>query len=137
MQRRGGSQFDPQLAAMLCRDADGILGGLDRAQTWDAVIAAEPALSLTLSWERLDAALLAVASFVDLKSPYRLGHARAVGELASASGAGLGLRPDDLATLRRAGLVCGLGRLGVSNSIWEERGPLGAGEWSGSGCTRT
>ena len=128
-ERRGGSQFDPQLAAMLCRDADGVLGGLDRAQTWDAVIAAEPALGLTLSWEQLDAALLAVASFVDLKSPYRLGHARAVGELASASGAGLGLCPDDLATLRRAGLVCGLGRLGVSNSIWDKRGPLGAGEW--------
>src|SRR5215472_13785442 len=125
-ERRGGSQFDPLLAKMLCRDADRILGDLDRAQTWDAVIAAEPALGLTLSGERLDAALLAVASFVDLKSPYRLGHARAVGELAPAAGAGLGLGPDDVATLRRAGLVCGLGRLGVSNSIWDKQGPLGA-----------
>jgi HD-GYP domain-containing protein (c-di-GMP phosphodiesterase class II) len=25
--------------------------------------------------------------------------------------------------------VCGFGRLGVSNSIWDKRGPLGAGEW--------
>jgi DNA-binding CsgD family transcriptional regulator len=32
-------------------------------------------------------------------------------------------------TLRRAGLVHGFGRLGVSNSIWDKRGPLGAGEW--------
>jgi HD-GYP domain-containing protein (c-di-GMP phosphodiesterase class II) len=32
-------------------------------------------------------------------------------------------------TLRRSGLVHGLGRLGVSNSIWDKRGPLGAGEW--------
>ena len=32
-------------------------------------------------------------------------------------------------TLRRAGLVHDLGRLGVSNSIWDKRGPLGAGEW--------
>ena len=31
--------------------------------------------------------------------------------------------------LRRAGLVHGLGRLGVSNAILDKRGPLGAGEW--------
>jgi HD-GYP domain-containing protein (c-di-GMP phosphodiesterase class II) len=30
--------------------------------------------------------------------------------------------------LRRAGLVLGLGRLGISNSIWDKAGPLGAGE---------
>src|SRR5207302_11225184 len=32
-------------------------------------------------------------------------------------------------TLRRAGLVHDLGRLGVSNSIWDKRAPLGPGEW--------
>ena len=32
-------------------------------------------------------------------------------------------------TLRRAGLVHDLGRLGVSNAIWDKPGPLGAGEW--------
>src|SRR5262249_39606621 len=32
-------------------------------------------------------------------------------------------------TLRRASLVHDLGRLGVSNSIWDKPGPLGAGEW--------
>jgi len=128
-ERRAGSQFDPLLAKMMCHDAVSILGDLDRAQTWDAVIAAEPALGRTLSGPELDAALLAVASFVDLKSPYRLGHARAVSELAAAAGAGLGLGAADLVTLRRAGLVSGLGRLGVSNSIWDKRGPLGAGEW--------
>jgi DNA-binding CsgD family transcriptional regulator len=31
--------------------------------------------------------------------------------------------------LRRAGLVHGFGRLGVSNGIWDRAGPLGAGEW--------
>jgi DNA-binding CsgD family transcriptional regulator len=36
---------------------------------------------------------------------------------------------DDTRTIRRASLVHGLGRLGVSNAIWDKRGPLGAGEW--------
>jgi HD-GYP domain-containing protein (c-di-GMP phosphodiesterase class II) len=125
---RGGGQFDPRLARLLHDDAGAILDGLDHAQTWDAVIAAEPSLGLTLAGPALDAALLAVASFVDLKSPYRLGHARAVAELADAAGATLSLDPASRHTLRRAGLVSGLGRLGVSNAIWDKRGPLGPGE---------
>ena len=61
------------------RDAD---DDLRRASTsvgsWSAVIDAEPALAVVLSGERFDAALLAIANFVDLKSPYTLGHSRAV-----------------------------------------------------------
>jgi len=127
--KRAGAQFDPTLSALLCADPDAILGGLESVRTWDAVIAAEPALGVQLSGEQFDAALVAVADFVDLKSPYTLGHARAVAGLTAAAGAQLGLTADDLTALRRAGLVHGLGRLGVSNSIWDKRGPLGAGEW--------
>jgi HD-GYP domain-containing protein (c-di-GMP phosphodiesterase class II) len=93
------------------------------------VIDAEPALTVVLSAERFDAALVAIGSFVDLKSPYFLGHARAVADLAAAAGTQLGLSEAEVRTLRRAGLVHDLGRLGVSNSIWDKRGPLGAGEW--------
>jgi HD-GYP domain-containing protein (c-di-GMP phosphodiesterase class II) len=127
--RRAGDQFDPTLAAVLCTDADAVLGGLDEAPTWDAVIAAEPALGVRLATREFDAALLAVANFVDLKSPYMLGHAAAVSHLAAAAGQHAGLAAPEVDTLRRAGLVHGLGRLGVSNSIWDKRGPLGAGEW--------
>ena len=71
--KRRGSQFDPELADLICDEASGILAGLSDAPSWDAVIGAEPALVVTLSSERLDAALLGVANFVDLKSPYMLG----------------------------------------------------------------
>jgi HD-GYP domain-containing protein (c-di-GMP phosphodiesterase class II) len=125
--RRQGSQFDPDLADLIVADPGEILGKLSGSDTWDAVISAEPALSRTLSDEQLDAALLGVANFVDLKSPYMLGHARAVAELAATAGKHLG-RVADVAQLRRAGLVSGLGRLGISNSIWDKPGPLGAGE---------
>ena len=124
-----GSQFDPGLSELLCVGSEEILGGLDSAHTWEAVIAAEPALGVRLSGTQFDAALLAVANFVDLKSPYTLGHARAVSDLAAAAGERLGLAPENVALLRRAALVHGFGRLGVSNAIWDKRGPLGAGEW--------
>ena len=65
---------------------------------------------------------------MDLKSPYMLGHASAVAKLASMAGATLGLDDGEAELLRRAALVSGLGRLGISNSIWDKPGPLGAGE---------
>jgi HD-GYP domain-containing protein (c-di-GMP phosphodiesterase class II) len=127
--KRRGKQFDPTLADLMDAEADMVLAGLNMTGTWDAVIDAEPALAILLSGERFDAALLAIANFIDLKSPYFLGHARAVSELAAEAGAGVGLDEADVRTLRRAGLVHGFGRLGVSNAIWDKPNPLGAGEW--------
>jgi HD-GYP domain-containing protein (c-di-GMP phosphodiesterase class II) len=120
---RGGKQFDPELARLIMDEGELILADLGDVGTWDAVIDAEPALAVVLTGDEIDNALRAVANFVDLKSPYTLGHAVAVSELAAAAGAG------DEVTLGRAGLVHDLGRLGVSNAIWDKPGPLGAGEW--------
>jgi HD-GYP domain-containing protein (c-di-GMP phosphodiesterase class II) len=128
-ERRAGSQFDPELAATFCKHAEVILDGLDADDTWDAVIGAEPSLGVYLSPSEFDAALLAVADFVDLKSPYWLGHARGVSELAAAAGATVGLDDAEITVLRRAGVVHGLGRLGVSNGIWDKQRTLGVGEW--------
>jgi len=127
--RRSGTQFDPSLVDSLVTDAGEIFDGLDAVGTWNAVIDAEPALTVLLSSTEFDSALLAIANFVDLKSPYTLGHSHAVAELAAAAGSQLGLDAVDVTMLRRAGLVHGFGRLGVSNALWDKPGPLAAGEW--------
>ncbi len=127
--RQGGKQFDPEIAALVCSDPEPVLGGLDAVQTWDAVIDGEPALAVMLSGEQFDEALGAIANFVDLKSPYTLGHSRAVADLSSGAAAHLGLAESEVTLLRRAGFVHDFGRLGVSNAIWDKPGPLGAGEW--------
>ena len=127
--RRAGRQFDPALAALVCTRAEEIFGGLDAVPAWQAVIAAEPDLAPGLSAGQLDRALAAIANFVNLKSPFTLGHSVAVADLAEDAGRRLGLSPGDVQMLRRAGLVHGFGRLGVSNSIWDRPGPLSAGEW--------
>ncbi len=125
---RRGTQFDPVLVDRFCADAAELLDGLDAATSWDALIAAEPALRPVLRGDELDAALDAVGDFADLKSPYTIGRSRAVAELAAAAGEAYGLPAADSRTLRRAGLVHGLGRLGVSNAIWDKAGPLSAAE---------
>ena len=126
--RRTGKQFDPALARVVDGYAETVFAGLDSVATWDAVIEAEPALAMVVAGERFDEALAAIANFVDLKSPYTLGHARAVADLTAAAAAELGFAAVELRTIRRAGLVHDLGRLGVSNSIWDKAGPLGPGE---------
>jgi HD-GYP domain-containing protein (c-di-GMP phosphodiesterase class II) len=125
---RRGSQFDPDLADLVCARADEVLVGLGTLDAWEEVVDAEPALALTLDAAGLDTALAAIADFVDLKSPYTLGHAQAVADLVSGAGDRLGLPEDQRRTLVRAGLVHGIGRLGVSNAILDKPGPLAAGE---------
>jgi HD-GYP domain-containing protein (c-di-GMP phosphodiesterase class II) len=128
-QRRAGKQFDPELVAALVADAEKVFNGIDELGSWDAVIDGEPALTVLLSPSECDAALEAIARFVDLKSPYRLGHSAAVAELAEAAGRHLGVTDREARALYRAGLVMGYGNLGVSNAIWDKAGPLTAGEW--------
>ncbi len=121
---RSGTQFDPALVDVFCRDAAELFDGIESATTWDAVIAAEPDLEVVLTDEELDAALAAMANFADLKSPYTLGHSCAVAELAAAAARVQELPDADVALVRRAGFVHDLGRLGVSNAIWDKRGDL-------------
>jgi len=127
--RSGGKQFDPALCKLLHDEGNALLDGVDSVQVWQSVIDQEPALAVVLSDEQFDAALLAIANFIDLKSPYTLGHSAAVAGLASAAASTLGMSAAEARTLRRGGLVHAFGRLGVSNSIWDKPGPLGAGEW--------
>jgi HD-GYP domain-containing protein (c-di-GMP phosphodiesterase class II) len=105
-----------------------IFADLDHAATWAEIIDAEPTLGAPLGAEELDHALVAVGDFTDLKSPYTLGHTRAVTELATASASALSWSGDEITHIRRAALLHDLGRLGVSNAIWDKPGPLSSAE---------
>jgi HD-GYP domain-containing protein (c-di-GMP phosphodiesterase class II) len=123
-----GKQFDPHLADVFESHAAILLAELDTTDTWDAVIGAEPALAVALSDTGLDEALLAIADFIDLKSPFSLGHARAVADLVEVASTRLGMTDVEVRTVRRAALVHSFGKLGVSNAILDKPSPLGAGE---------
>jgi HD-GYP domain-containing protein (c-di-GMP phosphodiesterase class II) len=126
--KQAGGELDDRLATLFCANADELVAGLDEAADWDAVLAAEPALSRRVRGAELDTVLEAMADLVDLKSPHLAGHSRGVANLAAAAGRGLRLDPGDVATLRRAGLLHDLGRLGVSNAIWDKPAALRASE---------
>ena len=70
-----------------------------------------------------------LADFADLKSTFTLGHSRRVAALARQAAEVLGLPGADVAAVELAGWLHDLGRISVSNAIWDKPGPLDAGEW--------
>lgn len=127
-EQRSGTQFDPSLVQLVAHEAPLLFVDLDEATTWGVIIIAEPALRAPLSSDQLDAALEAIGDFTDLKSPYTLGHTRAVAELASSAATTMSWPAADVTHVRRAALLHDLGRLGVSNAIWDKPGELTATE---------
>ena len=119
-----GGQFDPAVVDLFVDHAAELFDGLDEAATWDAVIESEPGLARQVSGAGLDNVLEAMADLVDMKAPHMAGHSRGVANLAAEAGRLAGLAAESLSTLRRAGLIHDLGRLGVSNAIWDKAGPL-------------
>ena len=127
-EKGAGSRFDPVLAALLRKDPTTIFKCFEDESSWDSVIAAEPTLVPPLSGLELDGVLTAFADYIDLKSPYTLGHSRGVAGLAESAATHLGLGKRDVVVLRRAALVHDVGSIGVSSAVWDKPGALSDAE---------
>ena len=122
--RHRGTRFDPAVADLFCAQAPELLDSLGEASGWDAILDAEPRLWPRVAGSELDGVLEAMADLVDMKSPYLAGHSRGVANLAGEAARASGLSADDVSIVRRAGLIHDLGRLGVSNAVWDKPGRL-------------
>lgn len=122
---RSGTQFDPGIVELFCEQAALIFADLDAAASWELVIDSEPSLAAAVvAGDELDGALAAIGEFAELKSPWLMGHSRGVADLAGEAARGLGLPESDVTALRRAAFVHDIGRLGVSNAVWDKPGEL-------------
>ena len=90
---------------------------------------AEPEPLKQIPDDGIDSVARAFGDMVDLKLPFTRGHSSGVSELAEAAARRLRFNEPDVVSIRRAGLLHDLGRMSVSNRIWEKRGPLTASEW--------
>ena len=129
VESRSASAYDPRLAELAAQHLDEILAGLDDTRIWDQALEAEPFPQVWIAGERVDSAFAAIAAFTDLKSPWLREHSTGVAELAEATAWRLDAPADTVTLIRRAALAHDLGRVGVSNAIWEKPGGLGFGEW--------
>jgi HD-GYP domain-containing protein (c-di-GMP phosphodiesterase class II) len=125
--QRRGRWFDPALVDLLSSWSDDY-AWWDRLETSDQaaeVVAEEPAsYTRWVSEEGLDTIARAFADIVDAKSPFTSSHSKNVASYALAIGRTMGLDAMEQRRLYRAGLLHDIGKLGVSNTILDKRGPL-------------
>jgi HD-GYP domain-containing protein (c-di-GMP phosphodiesterase class II)/DNA-binding CsgD family transcriptional regulator len=129
LRRRRGRAYDPALVDAVLSDGAGWIAGIDETTTWESVLAAEPHDPATVPEARLDTVLSVFADFVDIKSPFTIGHSRGVATLVEQAARIRGLGDTDSVELRHAALVHDLGRVAIPNGVWERPGPLSMADW--------
>lgn len=127
---RSGHSLAPEIVAAFLADAQTLLRPLEQvASLWDEAIGSEPQAAETPTSDDIDRTLRAIADLVDLKSPWLRGHSSGVAALAASAATVWGLASDEVVTVRRAGWLHDVGRIGVSSAIWGRPGPLRPHEW--------
>ena len=129
LRERSGKQFDLKLVAVCCAHADEIFGDLDDVDAWRDVIAGCSTLDRRMDDAQFVVALEALADYADVKSPWFLGHSRALAALVVDAAKLARVPAAEAELLRRAALVCRLGVIGVSSGIWGKAGPLTSNEF--------
>jgi HD-GYP domain-containing protein (c-di-GMP phosphodiesterase class II) len=109
----------------LARSAD-LLAGLDGADPFDQVLAAEPDPVTWVDDDRLVVIARVCGDLADLKSPWLHGHSAAVGDLAGAAAEALGL--PEATEVRAAGHLHDIGRVGLPSRLWTVPRPWTAAE---------
>ena len=125
LQLRSGSDLDPDLVGVFSADLLDEIADLDAYQQ---LIDLEPDPVLLVDEAGVERVAETFGDLVDLKSPWLHGHSAAVAALAADAATTLGFEPAAVRSIRVAGHLHDLGRIGVSSRIWDKPGPLSATE---------
>lgn len=126
VKRRAGGHLDPTLCGAITRHPGALAASLSAASAWDVAFASAPTSAPATRLEDLTSVL---ADFVDLKTPYALGHSRRVADVATRAARIAGLDEDEQTQLLHAGRVHDLGHVSVGNDVWEHAGDLSTAQW--------
>ena len=127
-----GTMFDPQLVNVFVSVAgeSDLWEILSRPDALEIVVDLEPDSPYRYIDEaRLDDVALAAADFVDLKSPFTVGHSRETTEIAEGIARQMGLPQSEIVTIRRAALVHDLGHVALPGHILHPHNPLSKVDW--------
>lgn len=135
LEQWSGAWFDPQIVrAALSLNRRGALwthcrAGDSHELTRAAVVELDPRRRQRLNDGQIDLICEAFADIVDSKSHFTFRHSMGVAEMAEGIAKQLGLRPERVLLVRRAGLLHDIGKLSVANNILDKKGRLTAAEW--------
>ena len=126
---RSGTLHDPGMADAFTAHATDILEAVNAGEPAALLLEAEPHPIVEIGGPQVSAVVAAVGNAADLKTPYTHGHSGATAETAVAAGERLGLNAGALDDVRLAAHLHDVGRVAISNIVWEKAGPLNNAEW--------
>jgi len=122
-----GKTFDPHMVEVLLVVAQNpdLWETLAQEDLWQVVLDLEPETPYRkMNTAKLDDVAFAVADFVDLKTPFTVGHSRETARIAESIARRMGLPPSDVTNIRQAALVHDLGLIALPGSILRNQGQL-------------
>ena len=131
--KRSGGWLDPTLCVVFADLAadPAFLATLGESDVEARVLALAPArISSEADEDTLDRVAGAFADVIDAKSPFTAGHSRRVTLYADMIAQEMGMAEVERRTLRRAGLLHDVGKLGVSNDILDKPGKPDEAQWA-------
>ena len=129
LRRRAGGLLDPAVVGELLARVPAVLDEARSGDPRELVLAAEPHPVVEKDLTELPNVAAAFGDLADLKSMFTHGHSKEVARLAKAAAQRLGLEAQAVARLEVAAYLHDLGRVGISDAIWEKPGALNALEW--------
>jgi HD-GYP domain-containing protein (c-di-GMP phosphodiesterase class II)/DNA-binding CsgD family transcriptional regulator len=127
VRRRSGTSLDPDLVDVLVDRGPALLGDIADIDAYELALDAEPDPVRYVDDREIEDVARTFGRLVDLKSPWLHGHSTGAGDLAADAAIALGL-DEHVRTVRVAGYVHDLGRVGISSRIWDKPGPLTTSE---------
>ena len=129
VRRRAGSVLDPAIAAAFVQHARQLSETANLGDPRRRVLEVEPDPVRFIAQARLVDVAGAFGDIADLKTPFTHGHSAGVASLARAAGEKLGLESAELSRLHVASLLHDLGRVAISDAVWEKPGDLTTADW--------
>jgi HD-GYP domain-containing protein (c-di-GMP phosphodiesterase class II) len=129
VRKQAGGALDPELAQAFEAASSELLEAAAAADLHAAALDAEPRPTRTVQASGLAEVAAAFGDIADLKSPYLLGHSSGVARLARDAAGRAGLNATATDQLQAAALLHDLGRVGISDSIWDRPATLNGAQW--------
>lgn len=126
---RSGGLIDPAVVSVFVERADELLDELEVGDPRALLLELEPVPVRTVSASELEEVALAFADIADLKAPFFHEHSRRVAGLAREAAQRLALPDAEIDDVHIVGLLHDLGRVSVSDAVWEKPGALSSVEW--------
>jgi HD-GYP domain-containing protein (c-di-GMP phosphodiesterase class II) len=129
LRARAGTLLDPGVVEAFAAKASELVAEARTGDPRERLLEQEPEPVVEREVEELAGVAAAFGDVADLKVPAMHGHSAAVAALAVGSARRLGVDARTCANLEVAALLHDIGRLAITNAIWEKPTSLTAAEW--------